>query len=380
MDFSLSEEQREIQQAIRKILGDLVTDERHKALEREGSSFDRTAFDALAEAGMLGLAIPEAYDGAGLGLLESILLLQETGRKVARIPALESAYLAASILAEFGSEEQKAAYLPKMASGELILTAALAEVGVQDPKRPKTRAEVRDGGWALSGEFTNVPFVEEAMRVLVPARLGDGAALFLVDPKAEGVTLLPQRGTNGAALSLLRLDNVRVEMAARVATEPANGEAGSVVVSRYIDLAMVGMCALEYGIADEALRMTAGYASERKQFHVPIGAFQAVKQRLGDAYIDCQAMEVSLLRAAFLLSQGRDATREIFAAKYWAALGGARVLAAAQHIHGGMGFDRDYPLHRYFLQSKHLELSLGGASASLARLGEALVERGFAPS
>lgn len=379
MDFSLSEEQQEIQQAIRKILGDLVTDERHKALEREGSSFDRIAYDALAEAGMLSLAIPEEYDGAGLGLLESILLLQETGRKVARIPTFESAFLGATVLARFGSEEQKRAYLPKLATGELILSAALSELGVQDPKKPRAHAERRGESFLLSGEFTNVAFTEEAAKILVPARVGDGVGLFLVDPKAKGVSLHAQRGTNGAALALVRLEEVELGVADRVATQ-AQEETNADAVSFYFDLAIVGMCALEYGIAEEALQMTASYATERKQFHVPIGAFQAVKQRLGDAYIDCQAMEVSMLRAAFLLSQGRDATRELFAAKYWAALGGARVLAAAQHIHGGMGFDRDYPLHRYFLQSKHLELSLGGASASLARLGEALVERGFAPS
>lgn len=379
MDFSLSEEQREIQQAIRKILGDLVTDERHKALEREGSSFDRIAYDALAEAGMLSLAIPEEYDGAGLGLLESILLLQETGRKVARIPTFESAFLGATVLARFGSEEQKRAYLPKLATGELILSAALSELGVQDPKKPRAHAERRGESFLLSGEFTNVAFTEEAAKILVPARVGDGVGLFLVDPKAKGVSLHAQRGTNGAALALVRLEEVELGVADRVATQ-AQEETNADAVSFYFDLAIVGMCALEYGTAEEALQMTANYATERKQFHVPIGAFQAVKQRLGDAYIDCQAMEVSMLRAAFLLSQGRDATRELFAAKYWAALGGARVLAAAQHIHGGMGFDRDYPLHRYFLQSKHLELSLGGASASLARLGEALVKRGFAPS
>lgn len=380
MDFSLSEEQREIQQAIRKILGDLVTDERHKALEREGSSFDRIAYDALAEAGMLSLAIPEEYDGAGLGLLESILLLEETGRRVARIPVFESAFLGAQILARFGSDAQKSAYLPKLAAGELILGAALSELGVQDPKRPRAQAEERDGAFYLSGEFTNVAFAEEAARVLVPASVGGRSGLFLVDPKANGVTLLAQRGTNGAALSLMRLEGARVEVADRVATDASSEGSTDDIVSHYFDLAMVGMCALEYGIADEALKMTAAYATERKQFHMPIGAFQAVKQRLGDAYIDCQAMEVSMLRAAFLLSEGRDATRELFAAKYWAAIGGARVLAAAQHIHGGMGFDRDYPLHRYFLQSKHLELSLGGASASLARLGAAIAERGFAPS
>jgi len=118
--------------------------------------------------------------------------------------------------------------------------------------------------------------------------------------------------------------------------------------------------------------MTAKYAGERKQFGVPIGAFQGVTQRVGDAYIDVQAMRSSMWQACWRLDQGRDADKELAVAKFFASDAGARVVAAAQHVHGGMGFDRDYPLYRYFMTSKHLELTLGSAPESLTRLGDLL--------
>jgi 3-oxocholest-4-en-26-oyl-CoA dehydrogenase beta subunit len=374
MDFSFSEDQTSIQKAIRQILTDLVTDESLKALEKGGQSFHEAAWKALAEAEMLGLALPEEHGGAELGFLELCLLLGEVGRTVAPIPALPTLVSAAMPIAKFGSEAQRARLLAGVASGEAILSAAFAQVGSQDPKRPTAKAKKVGAGFVLAGEFTNVPFAEEASRVLLGAEVeGEGIAVFLLDPKAEGVRLGAQRGTSGERLSLLALED------AKVAADDvlAGPETGAEVLAYAVDRTLVGMCAIEHGIAREAMFMTARYATERKQFGMPIGAFQAVKQRIADAYIDVQAMEVTTLKAAYRLSRDEDAAREVAVAKFWSAEGGARVLAAAQHIHGGMGFDRDYPLHRYFLQSKHLEMSLGGASASLARLGADIATHGI---
>jgi hypothetical protein len=146
-------------------------------------------------------------------------------------------------------------------------------------------------------------------------------------------------------------------------------------VLRYlVDRTILGTCAVELGIAEQALLMTARYAAERKQFGVPIGTFQGVTQRVGDAYIDVQAMRTSMWQACWRLDQGIAADRELAVAKLLASEAGARVVAAAQHVHGGMGFDRDYPLYRYFMTSKHLEFTLGGAHESLTRLGELLAQ------
>ena len=137
-----------------------------------------------------------------------------------------------------------------------------------------------------------------------------------------------------------------------------------------LDHAQVGLCALQLGIAEHALRLTAEYSSGREQFGRPLGSFQAVQQRAADAFVDVEAMRWTMWRAAWLLSEGLPATDEVLEAKYFASEGGHRVLAAAQHLHGGIGVDMTYPLHRYTFLAKQAELTLGGATEQLAKLGD----------
>ena len=135
--------------------------------------------------------------------------------------------------------------------------------------------------------------------------------------------------------------------------------------------ALVGLCAIQLGVAERALRMAAAYTTQREQFGRPIGSFQAVQQRMADAFIDVEAIRWTTWHAAWLIAQERPAERAARIAKFWAAEAGARVAASAQHVHGGIGIDTTYPLHRYFLWAKHNELALGPATAQLARLGNA---------
>jgi alkylation response protein AidB-like acyl-CoA dehydrogenase len=135
------------------------------------------------------------------------------------------------------------------------------------------------------------------------------------------------------------------------------------------DRALVGLSALQLGVTERALRMAAAYTTEREQFGRPIGSFQAVQQRMADAFIDVEAIRWTTWQAAWLLGEGRRAAREAGIAKFWAAEAGARVVATTQQVHGGIGIDTTYPLFRYFLWAKHIELTLGPASAQLARLG-----------
>lgn len=370
MDFSFSEEQNGIRALLKQLLTDLVTDESLKALQKEGKWFHEKAWKQLAASEMLGLALPEAYGGVDMGLTELCLLLQQVGRTVAPIPALPTLVSAALPIAEFGSDEQKQRLLPGVVRGETILTAALSDTQTRDPLQPVTRAKSDGGAWRITGAFTNLDYADLAERILVPARSEEGrTVVLLLDPKAEGVTLSEQTGTNDQPLHMLELREARVE-AADVLAGP---ETGAQVLRFTVDRTRLGQCALEAGIAEQALFMTANYASERKQFGVPIATFQGVTQRVGDAYIDVQAIKSSMWQACWCLEQGRDAEKELATARFWACEGGARVVAAAQHVHGGMGFDRDYPLYRYFLSSKHLEFTLGGTMETLTGLGAALV-------
>ena len=151
--------------------------------------------------------------------------------------------------------------------------------------------------------------------------------------------------------------------------DPARGRD---IVEWLLDRALLGVCALELGVAERALRITAQYTTERRQFDRPIGSFQAVQQRAADAWIDVEAIRLTAWQAAWRLAQGLPAREELLVAKFWAAEAGHRITYAAQHLHGGIGVDVDYPIHRYYLWSKALELTLGSGARQLARLGEAI--------
>jgi alkylation response protein AidB-like acyl-CoA dehydrogenase len=371
MDFSFTEDQNSINDLVKQVLTDIVTDDSLKALDKEGTWFHERAWKQLADSEMLGLAIPEEYGGAGMGLTELCILLQQVGRTVAPIPAIETLVSAALPLAEFGTPEQKDRFLGGIAQGRTIITPALVDVSSRDPLKPSSVATPAGDGWRVSGQFSNVAYADRAERIIVPARADSGSLLvLLLDPKADGVRLSEQKGTNGQPLWLLDLSDAPVA-AADVLGGAHNGEQ----VLRYlVDRTTLGICAVEYGIAEQALFMTANYAAERKQFGVPIATFQGVTQRVGDAYIDVQVMRSSMWQACWRLDQGLDADKELAVAKYFASDAGARVVAAAQHVHGGMGFDRDYPLYRYFMTSKLLEFTLGNSQESLTRLGDLISE------
>lgn len=367
MDFSFTEDQNSIRDLVKQVLGDMVTHDSLKGLAKEGKWFHERVWRQLADSEMLGLAIAEEFGGAGMGLIELCLLLQHVGRTVAPIPALPTLVSAALPIAEFGTSEQKDRFLGGIAQGRIIMGAALVDCASRNPMKPSAVAKPRGDGWLVTGRFSNVAYADVADRIVVPARTEDGAmVVLLVEPKGEGVMLRDQRGTNGQPLWSLALNDAPVPAGDVLGT----ADNGSDVLRYVIDRTCLGICAIELGIAEQALFMTAQYSAERQQFGVPIGAFQGVTQRIGDAYIDVQAMKSTMWQACWRLDQGFDADKELAVAKFWASEGGARVVAAAQHIHGGMGFDRDYPLYRYFMTSKLLEFTLGGAHESLTRLGK----------
>jgi len=260
-----------------------------------------------------------------------------------------------------------------VASGATILTAALVEVGAEDPTAPATTAQ-RDGGdWRLEGIKTCVPAAPQAAAILVPAATGRGqVGLFLVEAGAPGMLVEPQILTNREVHGRVTLDGVT---AADVLGDPQDGRG---IVAWLWQRALAGVCALQVGVCDRALRMMAEYTIGREQFDRSIASFQAVHQRAADAFIDLESMRLTAWEALYRLAEGLPADEALVIAKFWAAEAGQHVAVAAQHLHGGIGVDVDYPLHRYFVWSKHLELAFGAAPSQLARLGARLADRAAA--
>jgi alkylation response protein AidB-like acyl-CoA dehydrogenase len=371
MDFGFSAEQQAIAELARQILSEGATHERLRALERGGGPrFDRALWRKLADAGLIGVAVPEAHGGGGLGFVELTLVLEEIGRTVAPVPFLETAVMGALPVAAFGSAAQQRALLPGVARGDTVLTAALVE-GEGDPSAPRTRATRTGDRWTLTGSKLCVPSAGLADRILVPAATGaEQVGMFLVDPRGRGVTLTALETTSGQPEDRLDLDGVHV------AAGDVLGAAddGRRIVAWLLERVHTALAAVALGCCEAALRLTAEYVKTRKQFDQPIAMFQAVAHRAADAYIDTEAIRLTVWQAASRLAAGEPAGPEVALAKFWAAEAGHRVVHAAQHLHGGIGVDRDYPLHRYFLYVRQLELTLGGATAQLRTIGRWLAD------
>lgn len=366
MDFSLTPAQDELGALSRQILTERVTTELLRELDGSTARFDPQLWAELAKAGILAAALPENAGGDGLGLLEQCSVLIEIGRTVAPAPYLSSIALGASAVAKFGSSEQRERWATPAGQGEIVIAAALAEDEADDPAVPVTTAREADGGWLLTGTKTAVLAGAEADVLLVPASTASGAGVFVVGSGDAGVSVQPQQVTGGDGTVRVTLEGAFVP-GDRLLGGPGPGVAGWLAAR-----ATIGLCALQLGVAQRALELTAAYARSREQFGKPIGSFQAVSQRLADGYIDIEGMRLTLWQAAWRLEEGLPAETELATAKFWAAEGGHRVAHTAVHVHGGVGIDTDGEVHRYYVAAKHNEFALGGATAQLRRIGATL--------
>ena len=371
MDFTLGEEHVLVRDLAREILTRETTPELLKRVEAEGAEYSPALWSQLAAANLLGIAVPEERGGMGFGLLELCALLQEVGRAVAPVPALAALALAGLPLARAGTPTQRERWLPALARGEAILSAALVDAGSADPAAPATRARREGGRFLLDGEKLCVPVAGAAQLVLVPAATDAGPRVFLIDPRAPGVEI-ERRLASG------RRPSFDLHLAGAHAQDVLGGEnADATELLRWLsDVALVAVAATQIGVSERALEITAAYVKQRVQFGAPIGSFTAVQHRCADAWIDLEALRWTAWRAAWKLARGEDAHREALVAKFWAADAGARIATATQHLHGGMGVDLDYPIHRHFLWSKALELEHGGGTKQLVSLGRDLARTG----
>lgn len=368
MDFDFTADQHELAALTRRIASDKVTPDLLRDVEAGPDRFDKDLWQALADAGILGISLPEDVGGGGFGLIEQCLVLEELGRRVAPVPVLASIVLGASPIAKFGTPEQRQRWAVPAAAGSKILTAALAEPANSDPARPRTVAIPTADGYRLEGVKTSVPAGDLADLILVPASVEGTVAVFLVAPAAEGVTIERQRTSNKETTARITLEGVNVT-ADRVL---GRLEEGPQIVDWMVDRGTIGLCAHQLGVIEEALAATADYTKNRSQFGRPIATFQAVGHRCADSYIATEGARLTLWQAVWRLDAGLPARTEVEVAKFWAAESGHLVAHAAVHLHGGMGVANEHTTHRYFVAAKQNEFMLGGATHQLLRIGDAL--------
>ena len=306
MDFALEERQ----QAVAGLAAEVLTAE--------------DPWKELARAGLLDVSPPD-----GLGVLEVAVLLTEIGKRAPSMQALATVMTGALPLARWGRPDLRAGLLRGVASGELLLTAALRE----PPAHPATA--VTDG--TITGLKTGVPYADQSHLLLIPARLAPSDGVALVRPHAEGVRVIRTPSSGGEPEYAVELDQAPVE-----------GMLGGADCARDLyQLAAAGACALADGAVAGALALTRDHVASREQFGRPLAAFQAVSQQIADVYIASRTMHLAALSACWRLAEGRDAAADLEVAGYWCAEQAPRTVRLCHHLHGGIGMDATYPLHRF---------------------------------
>ncbi|GAB3765941.1 hypothetical protein GCM10027600_15210 [Nocardioides ginsengisegetis] len=311
-------------------------------------ALDRSAdWSALASAGLLALAVPTEQGGEGLGLAEVAVLLRETGARAVHLPVWETLCCGALTLAAHGTPDQRAAWLPGVADGSVLLAPAVREAGAGIPERPAARVS----GGRVTGRKVAVTYAQRAQRLLVPAVDEDGRTVVaMVDPQGPGVTLLASGGSSARQpLHTVVLDGAPAEL--------LEGDAATTL--RH--LAIAGLCLTAAGVVAGARDLTASYVKGREQFGRKLAEFQAVAQQVADVYIASRTIDLAAANAAWRIGAGLDVTDDLAVAAYWTATEGPAALRTCHHLHGGMGVDETYPLHHYFSWMADIAHALGGA-------------------
>lgn len=300
-----------------------------EVLDRAGED-ERETWARLAEAGLLALPVPEAQGGEGLGLPEVSVLLREAGHRAVQLPVWETLCCGVLSLAAAGSDDQRE-LLSGVAAGETLLTPALREIGGEHGA-PTTYA-----AGAVSGRKVGVSYADRAAWLLVTA-IDDGREVVaLVDPRGPGVELLESHSSYGTPQHTVVLDGA-----------PADLLPGEDAARTLRELATAGLCVTAAGVVAGARDLTAGYIKGRTQFGRSLAEFQAVAMQIADVYIASRTLDLAADNAAWRIAEGLDVADDLAVAAYWTCHEAPAAMRTCHHLHGGMGVDITYPMHRYF--------------------------------
>lgn len=344
MDFALDEAQQAVAELAAGVLRSDPDDARALATLGSDAGYDEATWKSMAQSGLLGLAVPDDVGGDGLGVVATGLVLTEVGRQTLPLPALATLALGVLPVAAAGTAEQRSALLAGVADGR-VLTAALRDA-------PSERTTLT--GTQLRGTRVGVPYAHQAARLLVPT--AEGTAV--VDPRGPGVELQRTPTSAGTPEYTVRFAGAPVETVL---------DAGPAELDRF---AVAGAAAVADGVLAGALRLTADHLRTRTQFGRPLATFQAVAQQVADVYVAARTVHLTAVSTAWRLDAGLDADEDLAVAAYWLAAELPRALQVCHHLHGGLGVDTTYPLHRFYSHGKDLARFVGGAADRLDRLGE----------
>jgi alkylation response protein AidB-like acyl-CoA dehydrogenase len=359
MYFDFSKEQYLARDSAREFLAERLPTSRLRQLLDTDTGFDHEIWRGLAELGWTSVLVPEAYGGLGLGLLDLALLCEESGRALLPAPVVETAVILPMAL-EAGSAAQRDRWFPRIASGDVVATVALAgREGFPLPAGIGVRARPDGAGFVLEGEALLVPFggVADVMLTAVSVEAGDGVALALVEPVDQGVSRAPIPGLDPT----MRMTSVRLS-GVHLGADRIVGDAGCgrPILERVLRAASTALALQAVGGAGRVLEMAVEYAKVRHQFGKPIGSFQAIKHKCADMMVEYETTRSGACYAAWAVATGApDATMAAAMAKALCTEMFPFVSGEAIQVHGGIGFTWEHDLHFYFKRAKYLEFALG---------------------
>jgi len=367
MNFEYSDEQQQLADSVRKFLTQAYGFEQRKGVLNSASGVSEQAWATFAEMGLTAIALPEADGGFGGGAVDLMAVMEACGEALVVEPLLDHVGLASRLVARAGSAAQRAALLPDAIDGSARLAFAYLEPGRRYALAPEaTTARAAGGGWVLSGEKCVVIGAASAGKLVVSARTGDGASLFVVDPKSAGVTLSPYRSVDGQRAAEVRFADVPLGADALL------GAAGAAqpLIDEAVDFATALVCADAIGAMQYANDATLEYLKTRKQFGVPIASFQVLQHRMVEMVIHTEQARSLAILAASKVDSGGDAgerQRAVSAAKIKIADAARHVSQEAVQLHGGMGMTEELKISHTFRRLTTLAQRFGDADHHLER-------------
>jgi alkylation response protein AidB-like acyl-CoA dehydrogenase len=349
VDLDLTDEQVLLRDSLRKLLADQSSPEVVRKVEADADGYAKDLWRSLTEMGVIGLTVADDFGGAGMGRLDMAVVYEELGRALAPVPLFETSVIGAGLIAEAGSDAQKAEWLPRISAGEVILTPAFLEFDAGfGPKGIGVTAEAAGDGYTLSGTKFFVGYASVAERMLVLARTGAGdtdIGLFLVDPKASGVTLTK---TEGHALD----PRFQVDFAKAAGELVGDAKGGWAAWQAIWPDMQTALSAWFVGCGDRDVEITRDYANERVQFGRPIGSFQAAAHQIVDSYVGVNGSRFLTWQAAWARDTGRPYKR-LAATAFLRSSEAARLATrTGQQIFGGIGFTNDLDTQLFFRRAK----------------------------
>lgn len=366
MDFHLSDTQLEVQRAVRELASSFDDDYWRERDSRHEFPWD--FYNAFAEAGWLGIAIPEEYGGSGLGISEAALLLQEVAASGAAMNGCSPMHLSifgVNVIAKHGSEELRRSLLPEVATGKMHVCFAVTEADAgTDTTRIKTFAKKTADGYVINGRKIWITKALDSQKMILVTRTTpreecakptDGITLFLIDIDRSKISIRPidKMGRNAVASTEVFIDDLHVPESARIGEEGK----GFRYLLDGLNPERILLAHESIGIGYASLRRAVNYANERVVFDRPIGMNQAIQHPLAQAHANLQAAELMARKAAWLYDRGEPCGGEANMAKLLCADAAFFAADRAMQTHGGLGYASEYHVERYFREARLMRIA-----------------------